>query len=102
MAAKHKPFFCCYCNQSRTFRKGRINHVLHGLLSLVTVGLWSVVWITLSIQRGLRPWLCCKCGRERMPRSVLRTIEARQAEPRETREEEPPSASGSEKGSAGF
>lgn len=30
----------------------RTNHVLHGVLTLLTAGLWLPVWITLRLIRG--------------------------------------------------
>ena len=72
MAAKRKDFFCCYCNSLQPFRKRRVDHLLHGVISLLTLGLWGTVWIVLLIRRVFRPWLCCTCGRKRLPRSVLR------------------------------
>lgn len=36
------------------------NHILHLLLSLVTVGLWIPVWILLTIFSG--PYRCPSCG----------------------------------------
>lgn len=32
----------------------RINHVLHLILTLVTVGLWAIVWIILAITGGIK------------------------------------------------
>jgi hypothetical protein len=32
----------------------RINHVLHLILTIVTVGLWGIVWIILAITGGIK------------------------------------------------
>ena len=37
------------------------NHILHLLLTVVTGGLWVVVWLWLSI--GPKSWRCPSCGR---------------------------------------
>ncbi|MHC4239959.1 MAG: hypothetical protein ACYSUC_09440 [Planctomycetota bacterium] len=41
------------------FEKGT-NHVLHLLLTLVTGGLWLIVWILCAIKIG--GWRCVQCG----------------------------------------
>jgi hypothetical protein len=33
-------------------RGGRVNHILHLLLTIVTLGLWSLVWLLLSLTGG--------------------------------------------------
>lgn len=39
--------------QSAVLARGRrVNHVLHLLLSIVTVGLWFIVWIIVSLSGG--------------------------------------------------
>ena len=32
----------------------RINHVLHLILTIVTLGLWAIVWIILAIAGGIK------------------------------------------------
>jgi hypothetical protein len=32
----------------------RVNHVLHLILTIVTVGLWGIVWIILAITGGIK------------------------------------------------
>jgi hypothetical protein len=44
------------------FEKTEINHGLHLFLSIITVGLWLVSWISLAIVHRLRPWRCLHCG----------------------------------------
>jgi len=36
------------------------NHILHLLLSIVTGGLWLLVWLFLSLRP--QPYLCARCG----------------------------------------
>jgi len=49
-------------------RKGT-NHVLHLLLTVLTAGLWLIVWILVSIKIG--GWRCSQCGRG-VARSILK------------------------------
>lgn len=36
------------------------NHILHLLLSIVTAGIWLIVWLLLIVFRG--PYRCPHCG----------------------------------------
>lgn len=38
------------------------NHVLHLLLSIVTLGLWVPVWILLTAAAGFSPFYCPTCA----------------------------------------
>jgi hypothetical protein len=55
--------YCATCGQQRMFVKSRINHVLHLILSIVTVGLWAIfVWLPLGIINSARGLRCSTCG----------------------------------------
>lgn len=56
-----KPGHCEFCEKRvKLERAGSTNHVLHLILSLLTVGLWVPVWL-LAIIRP-KPWACSVCG----------------------------------------
>lgn len=38
------------------------NHILHLLLSVVTAGLWIIVWIILTIGADFNSYKCPSCG----------------------------------------
>jgi len=57
------------------FEKSEIHHGVHFFLSIVTVGIWLVSWISIYIGHRLRPWRCRQCG-WRTPLSVERETEA--------------------------
>lgn len=60
MADEKRGGFCKSCNQRVVvFRKGT-NHILHLLLSLVTLGLWLIVWFAAAVKFG--GWRCERCG----------------------------------------
>lgn len=60
MAMEFKSGFCKRCNaQTKVERKG-VNHVLHLLLSVITGGLWLLIWIGTAIRFG--GWRCATCG----------------------------------------
>lgn len=53
--------FCAFCQAERTFMKRPLDHHLHGVLALLTLGLWGVVWLFLVLRRSLRPLRCSSC-----------------------------------------
>ncbi len=38
------------------------NHVLHLLLSVITLGVWVVVWFLAAVVAGSRAYRCPHCG----------------------------------------
>ena len=40
----------------------KINHVLHLILTLVTFGVWGIVWVVLAIGHGGKLYRCTQCG----------------------------------------
>ena len=52
--------FCTNCNKYVLVRGATPNHILHLLLTLVTCGLWLIVWVLLSIAPVV--WRCSQCG----------------------------------------
>lgn len=60
MAEDRKSGFCKPCGkQTIVFRKGT-NHILHLLLSILTGGLWLIIWLGVAIKFG--GWRCTQCG----------------------------------------
>jgi len=60
MAEQKKSGFCKMCNQQTVvFRKGT-SHILHLLLTIITGGLWLIIWLGLSIK--FSGWRCSQCG----------------------------------------
>jgi hypothetical protein len=62
MSTKQASKFCDVCEQQSLFQKPRINHVLHLILSIVTFGLWLVVWAILGLVNSAKPVRCVHCG----------------------------------------
>lgn len=55
--------FCKDCGQNRLFEKQKPNHILHLIFSLITVGIWLLVWIPLIVISMFRPFRCGECGK---------------------------------------
>jgi hypothetical protein len=74
MATEYTSGYCRRCAvPSKLERKGT-NHVLHLLLSIVTLGLWLIVWIGVAVKFG--GWSCSQCGSEDVTTSVPRNATA--------------------------
>jgi hypothetical protein len=54
--------FCPKCRHAHIFVRTPINHGMHLLLSLATLGLWLVSWAAICIASRFRPWRCERCG----------------------------------------
>jgi hypothetical protein len=60
--------FCKCCDQLRPFEKRTANHVLHLLLSIVTLGWWVLVWFFVTLAARGQPGRCRSCGSEFVPK----------------------------------
>lgn len=56
--------FCKDCNRNVVKKRKGTNHVLHFLITVLTIGIWVVVWILLTIKFG--GWYCSICGGKRV------------------------------------
>lgn len=52
--------FCKVCGKNVKITRNGRNHILHLLLTLITAGLWLLVWIPLLLTS--EPWRCNECG----------------------------------------
>ncbi len=50
--------------------KPRINNTLHLILSVLTLGLWALVWITLGAINSTRRPMCTTCGSQVAARQI--------------------------------
>ena len=61
-ALDYKREYCHDCKRYVLAQRKGTNHVLHLLLSVITVGLWVIIWILLCIP--IDGWYCPNCGGE--------------------------------------
>ena len=55
--------WCSACNQQRLMRRQGTNHVLHLILTVLTLGVWLLVWIFVALSnKTSAPWRCSVCG----------------------------------------
>ena len=56
--------FCKTCNKQVLARRKGVNHVLHLILSIFTVGWWIIIWVLVVIKNIIvvGEWRCSVCG----------------------------------------
>lgn len=59
--AKMNSYICKTCNKRTLHVQTTPNHVLHLLLSVVTIGLWLIVWLLITVFKD-DSWRCSECG----------------------------------------
>lgn len=60
MSFEEATGFCKTCNKQALVRREKANHILHFLITVLSCGLWVVVWVLVSIKIG--GWRCATCG----------------------------------------
>ena len=64
MATNQLMSFCKKCEKQTLHLQPATSHMLHFLLSLVTFGLWIIVWVLLAASNNSQ-MTCSACGRAR-------------------------------------
>jgi hypothetical protein len=57
--------YCRQCRHEQVFVRTEISHGVHLLVTICTLGLWSISWIAATIGHYFRPWRCKHCGSQR-------------------------------------
>jgi len=60
MAVQQTSKRCRHCGKDILATRPGTNHILHLLLTVVTGGLWLIIWILSAIKVG--GWRCTACG----------------------------------------
>ncbi len=53
--------YCEHCKKQVIAKKKECNHVLHAILSLITGGIWLIVWLLCAITCD--DYYCTECGK---------------------------------------
>lgn len=53
--------FCRACQRQVLARRPATNHVLHLIMTIITLGMWLPIWLLSSVKFG--GWRCSFCGR---------------------------------------
>lgn len=62
---KHELRTCSKCGELTTVTLSKPNHILHAIMTLLTGGLWLLIWGIVgfeSLCRHNKPALCIKCS----------------------------------------
>ena len=63
MSMEQCQMYCKGCQRAVLAQRPKVNHILHLLLSILTAGIWIIVWILVSALH-LGGWKCSGCGRD--------------------------------------
>ena len=61
MGLKTKGAYCKACQKHVMAQKNAPNHLLHLILTVLTFGLWAVVWLIIAITTS-GGYRCTQCG----------------------------------------
>lgn len=61
MGTKTTGKFCSACQANVMAQKNTPNHILHIIISLITLGLWVPIWLLISLF-SVGQWRCTRCG----------------------------------------
>jgi hypothetical protein len=61
MANSEEIYFCFYCKKKTLHLQIKINHILHLLLTILTIGFWVIIWFCLVFLKDKEP-TCKECG----------------------------------------
>lgn len=62
MAFQESSKWCRSCKKQVLVRRPGTNHLLHLILSVVTAGVWVIIWLLSCVRFG--GWRCSQCGRK--------------------------------------
>lgn len=63
MATDRDIYECKRCGEPTEHLEKKPSHLLHLILTILTLGLWAVVWVLLSLGSGAAK--CTECGKKR-------------------------------------
>lgn len=61
MSQKQAGRYCTHCQKNTMVTGTKPNHVLHLVLSILTAGIWLIVWLLVSIGK-MGGYRCTQCG----------------------------------------
>lgn len=64
MPTKRKMLKCRSCGEKQEHLINTPSHLLHLVLTILTAGLWAVIWLLLALSTGTPE--CAKCGKKRL------------------------------------
>jgi hypothetical protein len=62
MGMEQTQKYCSDCKADVLAQRKGVNHILHLLLTIVTGGLWIIIWLVVMLA-SFGGWRCSKCGK---------------------------------------
>ena len=62
MSVQKTRKFCSECDKNCLAERPGTSHLLHLLMTLLTGGLWSIIWVGTIVKFG--GWKCPTCGKK--------------------------------------
>ena len=72
MLQKSKAVFCKNCGDNGRARRSKVTHIVHFILSLMTLGGWLIIWLW-----PITPiigWRCTTCGSRKITKKKITKI----------------------------
>lgn len=57
---------CETCGGPKLFTKQGPSHILHLILSVITIGIWLPIWLLCVILNAFKPFRCEACGKAKV------------------------------------
>jgi hypothetical protein len=64
MITKQQQRFCSNCNEIIPAIKRGPSHLFHFIMSVITIGAWTVVWFLALLCACSERWRCVRCGKK--------------------------------------
>jgi hypothetical protein len=63
--------FCHDCDKNVKLQKKGLNHILHIILTIFTLGVWGLIYVVLLIAAlGGFGWKCSECGSDEVDTKI--------------------------------
>jgi hypothetical protein len=73
----YMPAYCKICgeNVKAEAQIKETNHILHLILSILTGGIWLVIWLLIAVssngEKNIKNYSCTKCGNKKLKKPIL-------------------------------
>lgn len=78
VSTKQAVLQCRYCGKPTVHLVEKPNHILHLLLSVLTAGLWLIVWLIIALHLRDKDEICTVCGSQPPEAAHQRALQASQ------------------------
>jgi hypothetical protein len=65
---EYKRAWCVDCVSWSKAEKEKANSIFHFIMTVLTMGMWSIIWGISCIDKSLKGFRCSKCGSKKLRR----------------------------------